>query len=66
VLHGNGIDLGDFELHTRPGEIYFVSLDVAGGHAQYRLVPTAVGQQTVRACCALLENWWPGQRPFIR
>jgi len=66
VLHGNGMDLGEYALHTRPGEIYFVSHEVNGGHSQYRLVSQAVGQQTVRACCALLENWWPGQRPFIR
>jgi hypothetical protein len=66
VLHGNGIDLGEFQLETRPGYIYFVSLTVNGGHGQYRLVPDRVGQQDVIACCALLENWWPGQRPFIR
>ena len=28
VLHGTGIDLGQFELDARPGEIYFVSLAV--------------------------------------
>jgi hypothetical protein len=66
VLHGNGIDLGEFELQTRPGLVYFVSHTVNGGHSQYRLVPDRVGQQDVVACCALLENWWPGQRPFIR
>ena len=66
VLHGNGIDLGEFELNTRPGQIYFVSHEVNGGHSRYQVVPQNVGQQTVRACCALLENWWPGQRPFIR
>ena len=66
VLHGNGIDLGEFQLETRPGQIYFVSHQVNGGHSQYQLVPETFGQQTVRACCALLETWWPGQRPFIR
>jgi hypothetical protein len=66
VLHGNGIDLGEFQLDTRPGQVYFVSHAVNGGHSQYRLVPERVGQQDVVACCALLENWWPGQRPFIR
>ena len=66
VLHGSGIDLGEYQLDTRPGQIYFVSHEVNGGHSRYKLVPETVGQQHVRACCALLENWWPGQRPFIR
>ena len=66
VLHGNGIDLGTFELDARPGRIYFVSLAAIGGHSRFELVPEPVARQQVRACCALLENWWPGQRPFIR
>ena len=66
VLHGSGIDLGQFELDARPGQIYYVSLEVIGGHSRYELVPERVAQQRVRACCALLENWWPGQRPFVR
>src|SRR5688572_22474349 len=32
TLHGTGIDLGYYDLNTRPGEIYFVALDVIGGH----------------------------------
>src|SRR4051812_44464695 len=28
VLHGTGIDIGQIELDTRSGELYFVSLDV--------------------------------------
>ena len=66
VLHGNGIDLGEYKLDTRPGLVYFVSLTVTAGRSQYRLVSDRVGQQDVVACCALLENWWPGQRPFLR
>jgi hypothetical protein len=66
VLHGTGIDLGDYQLDTRPGQVYFVSHEVNGGHSHYRLMPENVAQAQVRACCALLETWWPGQRPFIR
>jgi hypothetical protein len=66
VLHGNGIDLGQIALDTRPGEVYFVALDVLAGHSHFHLVPQQVGQQRVRACCALLENWAPGQRPLLR
>lgn len=65
VLHGTGIDIGQISLETRPGEVYFVSLDVHGGHSNFRQVADPVGRDRVRACCALLENWAPGQRPFI-
>ena len=65
VLHGTGIDMGQLGLETRAGEIYFVSLEVIAGHSQFRLVPDTVGRQRVKACCALLENWAPGQRPFV-
>jgi hypothetical protein len=65
VLHGTGIDMGQITLETRAGEIYFVSLDVNGGHSNFRHVAEPVGRERVRACCALLENWAPGQRPFI-
>lgn len=65
VLHGTGIDLGEYFLETRAGELYFVSLDVVGGHSHFRLVPEQVGRERVRTCCALLENWAPGQRPLV-
>jgi len=66
VLHGTGIDVGEIALQTRPGEIYIVSLEVLAGHSNFRLVPDAIGEQHIRACCALLENWGPGQRPLIK
>lgn len=66
VLHGTGQDIGQFILETRPEQIYFVSLEMLGGHSQYQLVSGPTAQARVRACCALLENWAPGQRPFIR
>ena len=66
VLHGTGIDLGEYQLETRPGHVYYVSHEVNGGHSRYRQMPENVAQAQVRSCCALLENWWPGQRPFIR
>jgi hypothetical protein len=65
VLHGTGIDLGNFTLETRAGEIYFVSVNINGGHSNFEVVPEAQGRERVRACCALLENWAPGQRPFL-
>lgn len=66
VLHGTGVDVGSIAIDARPGQVYFVSLDVVGGHSNFRLVNDAFGRDRVRACCALLENWGPGQRPFFR
>jgi hypothetical protein len=66
VLHGNGIDIGQIALDTRPGGIYIVALDVVGGHSHFRLVPEPMGQERIRACCALLEHWAQGQRPLLR
>jgi len=66
TLHGNGLDLGDMTIETRPGQLYFIELAVIAGHSHFRLVPPALGRKTVAACCALLENWAPGQRPLLR
>jgi hypothetical protein len=66
VLHGTGVDLGEIALDTQAGELHFVSLDVLGGHSNFRLVAPETAKQRIRACCALLENWAPGQRPFVR
>lgn len=66
VLHGTGVDIGQITIDTRPGEVYFVSLDVLAGHSRFQLVPERVAEQRIRACCALLENWAPGQRPLLR
>jgi hypothetical protein len=66
VLHGTGIDLGEFELDARRGRVYVVEHEVIGGQSRFRVLPDEVGQQRVRACCALLETAWPGERPFVR
>jgi hypothetical protein len=66
VLHGTGIDLGEFELDTRRGRVYVVEHEVIGGQSRFRVVPEEVGQERVRACCALLETAWPGERPYVR
>ncbi|MGZ9037192.1 MAG: hypothetical protein ACXW12_08890 [Burkholderiales bacterium] len=66
VLHGIGPDIGTIALDTRPGELYFVSVDVIGGHSHFSMVPPLPARDRIRDCCALLENWAPGQRPFLR
>ena len=65
-LHGVGPDAGTIEINVRPGEVYFVSLKVLGGNSYFALEDTGTGQQALLACCALLENWSPGQRPLLR
>lgn len=65
-LHGIGSDSGTIEIATRPGEIYFVALRVAGGNSHFTVVDPAQGRQAIIDCCALLENWAPGQRPLLR
>jgi hypothetical protein len=66
VLHGVGSDLGSIALDTIAGELYFVSLDVTAGHSRFQIVPRTLGERRVRECCAMLENWTPGQRPLLR
>lgn len=65
-LHGIGPDLGSIELDVRPGEVYFIALRVSGGNSHFARVGPADGRRAVRNCCALLENWAPGQRPLLR
>lgn len=65
-LHGTGIDLGELTIDARPGQLYFIDLEVIAGHSRYQLVPPEQGKRTIAQCCALLENWAPGQRPLLR
>jgi hypothetical protein len=66
VLHGIALDAGQLEMEVRPGQTYFVALDVIAGHSRFTFVPDHIGRERVQACCALLENWGPGQRPLFR
>ena len=66
VLHGTGPDLGRIQLTTRASEITFVSLAVAGGVSHFRPVAPEAAKREIARCCALLENWAPGQRPLLR
>lgn len=65
-LAGMAADNGRISVETRPGEVYFISLTMLGGQSQFRLVPPETGKKVVTNCCALLENWSPGQRPLLR
>jgi len=66
LLHGYGYDQGTLKMDTRSGEIYFVSLQAADGNSRFTLVKPETGKRDILRCCALLENWAPDQRPFLR
>ena len=66
VLRGLGYDQGALELDLHPGEIYFVSLRVVEGTSYFVARPAPIGRVELLACCVLLENWAPGQRPLLR
>jgi len=66
LLRGVARDMGRLTLNTRDGELYFVSLQVVGGRSVFRLVDAETGMRDILRCCSLMENWEPGQRPFLR
>ena len=66
LLRGIGVDQGALALQTEADALYFVELRVSGGVSSYRLVNAETGKRVIRECCALLENWAPGQRPLLR
>lgn len=65
-LRGFGFDAGQLELDVRPSEIYMVSLNVLNGYSRFALRNGEAGRRELLACCVLLENWAPGQRPLLR
>jgi hypothetical protein len=66
VLNGLAGDNGRVTLETRPGEVVFVALRVVSGQSLFERVSPELGRNTLLNCCALLENWAPGQRPLLR
>ena len=66
LLHGVAADAGKIVLDTRPGQLYFVELTVIEERSHFRLVSEAEGRKRIVQCCALLENWAPGQRPLLK
>jgi hypothetical protein len=66
VLHGDAHDTGKLALDTKAGELYFVSLNVVGGISRFTQVSPDTGRREILKCCAMMENWAPGQRPLLR
>jgi uncharacterized protein DUF2846 len=56
----------NLKLDARPGELYFVQLNVTSGNSRLALVDPDKGRRALLECCALMENWAPGQRPLLR
>ena len=66
VLSGYGYDAGKLGIDVRPGDIHFVSLNVHNGTSRFALRDPQIGRRELLDCCAMLENWTPGQRPLLR
>ena len=65
-LNGQAVDVGRLTLDTSAGELYFVSLIVSGGTSTFKVVTPETGKRDILRCCAMMENWAPGQRPLFR
>src|SRR5690606_10839954 len=66
VLHGDGPDLGRIVVEAKAADIAFVALNVAGGVSHFARVEPEAAKREIARCCALLQNWTPGQRPLLR
>jgi hypothetical protein len=65
-LHGLAHDNGSLSVDLRRGEATFVTLTPFNGASRFARVDAAIGKRELAGCCALLENWTPGQRPLLR
>ena len=66
VMNVQAPDSGSLMLDIRAGEVYFVSLSMVGGSSRFERVAPEAGKRAILSCCALMENWAPGQRPLLR
>jgi Protein of unknown function (DUF2846) len=66
VVSSSAAGSTQLKLDTRPDELYFVELNVMGGNSRLVLVEPETAKRAIRKCCALMENWAPGQRPLLR
>ena len=69
VIAASGSDVGRIVIDTREDGVYFVEMRVHGDSESnsttiFRSVPEETGKQAIARCCALLENWRPGQQRF--
>ena len=69
IITASGHDLGRIAIDTREEGVYFVEMRVSGesesdSSTVFRMVNEQAGKQEIARCCALLENWRPGQERF--
>ena len=69
VITTAGNDMGRIVIDAKDDGVYFVEVQVHGesesdSRTVFRAVPEATGKQAITRCCALLENWRPGQDRF--
>jgi hypothetical protein len=66
VVSSSAAGSTELQLDTRPDVLYFVQLNVIGGNSRLALVDPETAKRAILRCCALMENWAPGQRPLLR
>ncbi len=66
LLHGYAHDQGRIRVRAAADEITFVSLSVINGISRFEQVAPEAARRAIARCCALMENWAPGQRPLLR
>jgi len=69
VVSTSGRDNGRIVIDTVEEGVYFVEMRVFGesesdAMTYFRAVPEVTARQAITRCCALLENWRPGQQRF--
>jgi hypothetical protein len=58
---------GQISIDAEAAQLYFVELNtLEGGSPLLRRVNSDIGKREILRCCSLMENWTPGQRPFLR
>lgn len=66
VVSSSAAGSTNLKLDARPGELYFVQLNVTSGSSRLALVDAEKAKGALLKCCALMENWAPAQRPLLR
>ena len=69
IISASGSDMGRIAIDTQEDGVYFVEMQVHGESESnsttiFRSVPADTAKQAIARCCALLENWRPGQERF--
>jgi hypothetical protein len=66
VVSSSAAGSTQLKLDTRADEFYFIQLGVSSGSSRLLRVEPETAKRAIRQCCALMENWAPGQRPLLK